>query len=86
MTAAPRTPQNPRNTVNPFAPEFIDEVVAPLAARMEPAEVGWLTCELGGRVMDAVVRIDTPGEADYYRNGGILQYVLRNMLKAGTSA
>jgi DNA-directed RNA polymerase specialized sigma subunit len=33
MTAAPRTPQNPRNTVNPFAPEFIDEVVAPLAAR-----------------------------------------------------
>jgi aconitate hydratase len=24
---------------------------------------------------DAVVRIDTPGEADYYRNGGILQYV-----------
>jgi aconitate hydratase len=32
---------------------------------------------------DAVVRIDTPGEADYYRNGGILQYVLRNMLKAG---
>jgi aconitate hydratase len=32
---------------------------------------------------DAVVRIDTPGEADYYRNGGILQFVLRNMLKAG---
>jgi aconitate hydratase len=28
---------------------------------------------------DAVVRIDTPGEADYYRNGGILQYVLRSM-------
>jgi aconitate hydratase len=26
------------------------------------------------------VRIDTPGEADYYRNGGILQYVLRNMM------
>ncbi|MEB3048598.1 aconitate hydratase AcnA [Mycolicibacter sp. MYC123] len=35
---------------------------------------------------DAVVRIDTPGEADYYRNGGILQYVLRNMLKAKDSA
>jgi len=30
---------------------------------------------------DAVVRIDTPGEADYYRNGGILQYVLRKMLQ-----
>lgn len=31
---------------------------------------------------DAVVRIDTPGEADYYRNGGILQYVLRKMTQA----
>ncbi len=29
---------------------------------------------------EAVVRIDTPGEADYYRNGGILQYVLRNLM------
>jgi aconitate hydratase len=28
---------------------------------------------------DAVVRIDTPGEADYYRHGGILQYVLRSL-------
>ena len=28
---------------------------------------------------DAVLRIDTPGEADYYRNGGILQYVLRSL-------
>lgn len=36
------------------------------------------TCEF-----DAVVRIDTPGEALYYRHGGILQYVLRNMVKAG---
>jgi len=31
---------------------------------------------------DAVVRIDTPGEANYYRNGGIMQYVLRNLLNA----
>lgn len=30
---------------------------------------------------DAVVRIDTPGEAGYYRNGGIMQYVLRSLLK-----
>ena len=35
---------------------------------------------------DAVVRIDTPGEADYYRNGGILQYVLRNMLRSSRTA
>jgi aconitate hydratase len=31
---------------------------------------------------DAVVRIDTPGEADYFRNGGILQYVLRQLVEA----
>jgi aconitate hydratase A / 2-methylisocitrate dehydratase len=35
-----------------------------------------------GVEFDAVVRIDTPGEADYYRHGGILQYVLRKMLAA----
>ena len=29
---------------------------------------------------DAIVRIDTPGEADYFRNGGILQYVLRSLV------
>ncbi|MFD4984730.1 aconitate hydratase AcnA [Streptomyces sp. NPDC058383] len=33
-----------------------------------------------GVEFDGVVRIDTPGEADYYRNGGILQYVLRNLI------
>ncbi|MGH3414372.1 MAG: aconitate hydratase [Marmoricola sp.] len=37
--------------------------------------------EAGGTEFDAVVRIDTPGEANYYRHGGILQYVLRNMRK-----
>ncbi len=31
---------------------------------------------------DAVLRIDTPGEADYYRAGGILQYVLRSLVNA----
>ena len=31
---------------------------------------------------DAVVRIDTPGEAEYYRHGGIMQYVLRGMLRS----
>jgi aconitate hydratase len=34
----------------------------------------------GDKTFDAVVRIDTPGEADYYRHGGILQFVLRRML------
>jgi aconitate hydratase len=31
---------------------------------------------------DAAVRIDTPGEADYYRHGGIMQFVLRGLLSA----
>ncbi|OBB69438.1 aconitate hydratase AcnA [Mycobacterium sp. 852014-50255_SCH5639931] len=34
----------------------------------------------GGVEFDAIVRIDTPGEADYYRHGGIMQYVLRELL------
>jgi aconitate hydratase len=34
----------------------------------------------GDKSFDAVVRIDTPGEADYYRHGGIMQYVLRSLL------
>ncbi|MBD0292431.1 MAG: aconitate hydratase [Jiangellaceae bacterium] len=33
-----------------------------------------------GVEFDAIVRIDTPGEADYYRHGGIMQYVLRALL------
>jgi aconitate hydratase len=32
---------------------------------------------------EATVRIDTPGEADYYRNGGIMQYVLRSLRNSG---
>jgi aconitate hydratase len=34
----------------------------------------------GHTTFEAVVRIDTPGEADYYRHGGIMQYVLRSLL------
>jgi aconitate hydratase len=33
-----------------------------------------------GVEFDAVLRIDTPGEAEYYRHGGIMQYVLRSLL------
>jgi len=35
---------------------------------------------------EALVRIDTPQEALYYANGGILQYVLRQLLAAKRSA
>ncbi|MBC6462127.1 aconitate hydratase AcnA [Actinomadura sp. HBU206391] len=42
-----------------------------------PREV---TVTADGREFTAVVRIDTPGEAAYYRNGGIMQYVLRQLI------
>ena len=45
------------------------------AAPTEHSAAGKQTVEF-----DAVVRIDTPGEADYYRNGGILQFVLRSLV------
>jgi aconitate hydratase len=45
-----------------------------------PREV---TVRADGREFRAVVRIDTPGEAEYYRHGGIMQYVLRSLITAG---
>ena len=39
-----------------------------------------LTVIAGEKRFSAKVRIDTPGEADYYRHGGIMQYVLRSLL------
>jgi aconitate hydratase len=44
-----------------------------------PREV---TVKAGDRELEAVVRIDTPKEAEYFRHGGILQYVLRSLLQA----
>ncbi|MBG0830822.1 aconitate hydratase AcnA [Planomonospora sp. ID67723] len=42
-----------------------------------------VTVKAGEKEFQAVVRIDTPGEADYYRHGGIMQYVLRSLLAKG---
>ena len=41
-------------------------------AGADPSDEGW--------TFQATVRIDTPGEAEYYRHGGIMQYVLRSLL------
>jgi len=51
------------------------KTVRVVATPSEHSAAGKATVEF-----DAVVRIDTPGEADYYRNGGILQYVLRSLV------
>jgi aconitate hydratase len=47
-----------------------------------PRTVKVVATKDGGETVefDAVVRIDTPGEANYYRNGGIMPYVLRSLL------
>jgi aconitate hydratase len=51
------------------------KTVRVVASGSEHSPAGKQTVEF-----DAIVRIDTPGEADYYRNGGILQYVLRSLV------
>lgn len=53
----------------------LNEGVTPETVKVTATKADGTTVEF-----DAVVRIDTPGEADYYRNGGILQYVLRQLV------
>ena len=55
---------------------FSIEGVATLNNGAIPKEV---TVTAGEKIFKAKVRIDTPGEADYYRHGGIMQYVLRQL-------
>ena len=56
--------------------------IVALNAGVTPREVDVEAVAADGRTVEftALVRIDTPGEADYYRHGGILQYVLRSLL------
>ena len=56
--------------------------IAELNSGRTPAQVAVEAVAADGRTVEfaASVRIDTPGEADYYRHGGILQYVLRSLL------
>jgi aconitate hydratase len=52
-----------------------------VAANLEPRMTVRVTTTGTGnaRTFDALLRIDTPDEAEYYRHGGILQYVLRQV-------
>lgn len=58
--------------------------VTELNSGSTPRTVSVTATKADGTVVqfDAVLRIDTPGEADYYRNGGILHYVLRQLVRA----
>jgi aconitate hydratase len=58
----------------------LNEGVTPKTVRVTAAPGEFSPADKDTVEFDAVVRIDTPGEADYYRNGGILQYVLRSLV------
>jgi aconitate hydratase len=60
--------RRPQRRIDPKTVRVVATPSEPVAGRQGAVE------------FDAVVRIDTPGEADYYRNGGILQYVLRSLV------
>jgi aconitate hydratase len=56
-----------------------------VAAKLEPGMKVKVTASGANgaaKQFDALVRIDTPDEAEYYRHGGILQYVLRQLATA----
>ncbi|MGA9874923.1 MAG: hypothetical protein WBQ21_03855, partial [Solirubrobacteraceae bacterium] len=57
-----------------------------IAGFAEPLNAGELpktcTVKAGEIGFEATVRIDAPKEADYFRHGGILRYVLRQLLAA----
>jgi len=58
--------------------------ISGLSGELEPLQKAQVTAtdESGGtKTFSVTVRIDTPVEIDYYRNGGILHTVLRNLLK-----
>ncbi len=59
-----------------------DEVIsiAGIADGLAPAKK--LTVKAGDKTFTATCRIDTPNELDYYKHGGILQYVMRQLAKA----
>ncbi|MCE2557762.1 MAG: hypothetical protein J4F98_03845, partial [Acidobacteria bacterium] len=60
----------------------VEGLSAGLAADFDPGlEVTVrATGENGETTFRALVRLDTPQEAEYYRHAGILQYVLRQLL------
>jgi len=60
--------------------EQLNEGVTPKTVKVTAAPSEFSPAGKETIVFDAKVRIDTPGEADYYRNGGILQYVLRSLV------
>ena len=70
--------ENPKALGLSGSEEFSITGIAELNNGITPKQV---TVSANGKSFQAIVRIDTPGEADYFRHGGIMQYVLRSLLK-----
>ncbi len=70
--------ENPKALGLTGSEEFSIIGIAELNNGITPKQV---TVSANGKSFQAIVRIDTPGEADYFRHGGIMQYVLRSLLK-----
>jgi aconitate hydratase len=60
---------------------FIDRVATAISSRGR-AQVRAVAPDGTETRFEVLVRIDTPVEADYYRNGGILPYVLRQLVSS----
>ena len=80
--AVPRRGRTPRRWAWTARRSFSISGVTALNEGVTPRTVSVRAESADGSAVefDAVLRIDTPGEADYYRNGGILQYVLRSLV------
>ena len=70
--------ENPKSIGLTGVEEFSITGIDELNNGVTPKQV---TVTANGKSFQAIVRIDTPGEADYFRHGGIMQYVLRSLLK-----
>ena len=70
--------ENPKSLGLTGVEEFSITGIDELNNGVTPKQV---TVTANGKSFQAIVRIDTPGEADYFRHGGIMQYVLRSLLK-----
>ncbi|MBI4909586.1 MAG: aconitate hydratase AcnA [Acidobacteria bacterium] len=66
--------------------EYFIEGVAEGIAKTKRANVRAIAADGSEKKFTVIIRIDTPMEAEYFRNGGILPYVLRQLAASGVTA
>ena len=65
--------------------EYFIEGIAAASSLRGRARVRAVAADDSEKHFEVIVRIDTPVEAEYYRNGGILPYVLRQLISTRTA-